>query len=190
VHSSAWSEPDDGGAVRTLALPCLADVVDHPDPEQRRRHELAGTALDYREGLRATDPRRVAAYFCKHGMLAAKEYQHDVPEAWQVPGCGPGRFWGVWNLAGATRTLVASPADGVQAGRIARRWARQGAAPRTADVEGPGRAVQRPSPLPALPLKLMTNGGRGWIAVNDGPAFLSALARYLDQLDSGATEFS
>ncbi len=165
-----------------------ADVVDHPDPEHRRRHKLAGTALDYREGLRATDPRRVAAYFCKHGMLAGKEYQHDVPEAWQVPGCGPGRFWGVWNLARATRTLAVSPADGVQAGRIARRWARaQGRAQQTWKMrveQSTGRVRYRRS---RSRVKLMTNGGRGWIAVNDGPAFASALARYLDQLDHSST---
>ena len=91
-----------------------AEVVDHPDPEQRRRHELAGTALDYREGLRATDPRRVAAYFCKHGMLAAKEYQHQVPEAWQEPGRGPGRFWGVWNLDVSPDSAVAGVVDGTE----------------------------------------------------------------------------
>ena len=101
-----------------------AGVVDHPDPEQRRRHELAGTALDYAEGLRATDPRRVAVYFTKHGLMAAKEYQHEVPAEWREPGNGPGRFWGVWNLERATRIIAVRPEDGVQAGRIARRWAR------------------------------------------------------------------
>ena len=27
----------------------------------------------------------------------------------------------------------------------------------------------------------MTNGNRGWIAVNHGPAFASALSRYLEE---------
>lgn len=165
-----------------------AEVVDHPDPEQRRRHELAGTALDYREGLRATDPRRVAAYFCKHGMLVAKEYQHQVPELWQEPGRGPGRFWGVWNLDRATRTLAVSPATGVHAGRIARRWARaQGRAQQTWKMrveQSTGRVRYRRS---RSRVKLMTNGGRGWIAVNNGPAFAAGLARYLDQLDHCST---
>ena len=101
-----------------------AEVVDHPDPEQRRRHQRAGTALDYAEGLRATDPRRVAAYFTKHGLMAAKEYQHDVPPEWSEPGTGPGRFWGVWNLHRAVRTVHVSAEDGIRAGRIARRWAK------------------------------------------------------------------
>ena len=69
-------------------------IVNHPDPEQRRRHERAGTALDYTEGLRAADPRRVAAYFTKHGLIASKEYQHHVPSEWSEPGTGPGALLG------------------------------------------------------------------------------------------------
>ncbi|WP_018332426.1 rolling circle replication-associated protein [Actinomycetospora chiangmaiensis] len=91
-----------------------AEVVDHPDSEQRLRHERAGTALDYAEGLRATDPRRVAAYFTKHGLMAAKEYQHDVPPEWSEPGTGPGRFWGVWNLHRAVRTVHVSAQYGIR----------------------------------------------------------------------------
>ncbi|MFC5064939.1 rolling circle replication-associated protein [Actinomycetospora atypica] len=101
-----------------------ADVVDHPDPEQRRRHERAGTALDYAEGLRATDPRRVAAYFTKHGLMASKEYQHHVPPEWSEPGTGPGRFWAVWPLQRAVQTVHVSPEDGIHAGRCGRRRAK------------------------------------------------------------------
>ena len=156
-----------------------AEVVDHPDPEQRRRHERAGTALDYAEGLRATDPRRVAAYFTKHGLMAAKEYQHDVPPEWSEPGSGPGRFWGVWNLHRAIRTVHVSPEDGIRAGRIARRWAR--AQRRTHQTWKPrvdkatGRIRYRRS---RSRVQLMTNGNRGWIALNSGPAFVSALGKY------------
>ena len=146
-----------------------AEVVDHPDPEQRRRHHLAGTALDYAEGLRATDPRRVAAYFTKHGLMAAKEYQHDVPPEWSEPGTGPGRFWGVWNLHRAVRTVHVSPEDGIRAGRIARRWAKaqrrahQTWKPRVDQTTGRVRYRRSRSRV-----RLMTNGNRGWIAINDG----------------------
>ncbi|MGW2206837.1 NAD-glutamate dehydrogenase domain-containing protein, partial [Streptomyces sp. NPDC001774] len=34
----------------------FSDIVDHQDPEQRRRHQLAGTAVDAVEGDRMTDP--------------------------------------------------------------------------------------------------------------------------------------
>lgn len=154
-----------------------ADVVDHPDPEQRRRHERAGTALDYADGLRATDPRRVAAYFTKHGLMTSKEYQHHVPPEWTDAGTGPGRFWGVWTLQRAVRTVHVSPEDGIRAGRIARRWAK--AQRRTQQTWKPrvdqatGRVRYRRTRSRA---RLMTNGNRGWIAVNSGPSFCSRLA--------------
>ena len=44
-----------------------ADIVAHPDPEQRRKHRAAGTGVDYAEGIRLTDPRRMAVYFAKYG---------------------------------------------------------------------------------------------------------------------------
>jgi hypothetical protein len=58
-----------------------ADIVAHPDPEQRARHVLAGTAVDILNGLRAYDPKRLAIYFTKHSSpnkLGGKEYQHMV----------------------------------------------------------------------------------------------------------------
>jgi hypothetical protein len=39
-----------------------ADVVNHPDPNEYARHLLAGTGLDWAQGLRSTDPKRVAVY--------------------------------------------------------------------------------------------------------------------------------
>ena len=156
-----------------------AEVVAHPDPEQRRRHQLAGTALDYAEGLRATDPKRVAAYFCKHGLMAAKEYQHDVPAAWQRPGHGPGRFWGVWALERAVRTVRVTPEDGIRAGRIARRWAKaQRRAQQTYKMrvdQATGCVRYRKS---RSRVRLMTNGNRGWIALNSGVAFTASLSRH------------
>jgi RNA polymerase subunit RPABC4/transcription elongation factor Spt4 len=60
-----------------------AEIVGHPDPEQRRRHLLAGTGVDYAQGVRLTDPRRMAVYFAKYGAAATgKEYQHCVPREW------------------------------------------------------------------------------------------------------------
>jgi hypothetical protein len=75
-----------------------ADIVAHPDPGERERHERAGTGVDYTEGLRCADPKRLAIYFSKHGSRRDKEYQNTVPDEWREPGKGPGRFWGYWNL--------------------------------------------------------------------------------------------
>ena len=69
-----------------------ADIVAHPDPEERTRHFLAGTAVDILNGLRACDPKRLAIYFTKHSSpnsLGDKEYQHMVPDVWRKPGTAP-----------------------------------------------------------------------------------------------------
>ncbi len=70
-----------------------ADIVHHPDPEQHRKHRAAGTGVDYAEGIRLTDPRRMAVYFAKYGSAGAKNYQHTVPAEWLTSvlvcqGCG------------------------------------------------------------------------------------------------------
>ena len=60
-----------------------ADIVAHPDEEQRRRHLAAGTGVDYAQGIKLVDPRRMAVYFAKYGAAATgKEYQHQVPREW------------------------------------------------------------------------------------------------------------
>lgn len=181
-----------------------AEIVDHPDPDERARHELAGTGVDYAEGLRASDPRRVAAYFLGHNSAGpgGKEYQHRVPEEWQEPGQGPGRFWGYWNLSPARAVVEVTPDTAVAAARTMRRWSRaqrrtrkvtrprtEGGAvvPRDAVVEGltgaqlvqePRRVRYRRTTVRAV----LVPRGRGWVAVNDGPAFAADLARYLSTI--------
>jgi hypothetical protein len=59
-----------------------ADIVAHPNLEQRRLHRAAGTRVDYAEGIKLTDPRRMAVYFAKYGAGAQKDYQHRVPPEW------------------------------------------------------------------------------------------------------------
>lgn len=186
-----------------------ADVVAHPDPEERRRHELAGCNVDYAEGLRASDPRRVATYFAKHGGAEAKEYQHCVPEEWQEPGQGPGRFWGYWVLERKVATAAVRPDVGTQAGRVVRRYShaqqttRQTTRPR---VKG-GRPISKYPEVIGLAGKQLlesrtqvtyrrsrtravrAKNGRGWVMLNDGPAFATELAMVLHgQLDQRYTD--
>lgn len=68
------------------------------------RHHNAGTRVDF-SGSKFSDPRRIALYFLGHSIKGpdGKEYQHIVPEAWQTPGNGPGRFWG---FSGFDRAVV------------------------------------------------------------------------------------
>lgn len=179
-----------------------ADIVAHPDPEQRRKHVRAGTGIDFAEGLRASDPKRVAVYFTKHAQFAAKEYQHIVPEPWQEPGCGPGRFWGYWGLEKAAAVVELDQADGVLAGRTLRRWARAQGVTREVSVwrtKG-GRALSEYPEVQGLAGAELLAGqhkarkrkvrrrarrmgaNRGFVMVNDGAAMTSQLARYLDQV--------
>lgn len=177
-----------------------ADIVGHPDAEQRARHLLAGTAVDILNGLRACDPKRLAIYFTKHSspnQLGDKEYQHVVPDAWRQPGRGPGRFWGVHGLHRATAIVEIAQEAYLMARRIARRWSRSQAAygdcthrfptavvPRMARVavrradSQTGKVCHRKVRRRRL---LCNQGGLagGYALVNDGPAFASQLAAAL-----------
>jgi len=159
-----------------------ADIVNHPDPEQRRRHEAAGTRVDFAEGLKASDPRKVAVYFLKHGGASAKEYQHIVPEPWREPGQGPGRFWGYWGLERLSVGREVDEATALWSTRILRRWSdAQGVTrqERVARVDtATGRLRFRNVRRPVQRMR----GNAGFLAVNDGAAFGSQLARALGLL--------
>lgn len=165
-----------------------ADVVAHPDPEQRRRHELAGTGVDFAEGMRARDPKRLAIYFTKHGVYGAKEYQNKPPAEWLEAGHSVGRYWGYWGLEPLTATVEVSHADLTAASRVTRRWAAaqgrrtQRQVWRTSGKVDPetgefvGRLRRRTVTRRAKTLRREL----GFVVVNDGPGFASELARYLD----------
>jgi hypothetical protein len=123
-----------------------AEVVDHPDAEQKARHRLAGTAIDVRNGLKAHDPKRLAFYFTKHSspnLHGDKEYQHVVPELWQQPGRGPGRFWGVYGLKKAIAVVEVAQDTYLAARRIVRRWSRSQAMYGDSTIRFPTSVVPR-----------------------------------------------
>lgn len=179
-------------------------VVDHPDPEERRRHQLAGTGTDYAAGMRSRDPRRIAVYFSKHGLYASKAYQNVVPPEWQERGCGPGRFWGVWGLKRCAKGVEVAPEAATMAARVMRRWAaaqdvtyqvtvkryRGGHHVESAypDVIGLAGAqlveAHRPGRRKVRRRAKRLPRGLGWISLNDGPGFALEVARYLDGPES------
>jgi hypothetical protein len=130
--------------------------------------------VDFAEGLRARDPKRVAVYFCKHSSFKAKDYQNRVPEQWQQPGGGPGRFWGYWVLRPAVAAVELTPEDATTAARTLRRWARAQGTTREASVlRGTRRRKVR--------RRVRRFGdGRGFVVVNDGPSMVAYLARVLE----------
>jgi hypothetical protein len=172
-------ETKHGESFRPWVSRVWAHIVSHPDPEEYAKHARAGTGVDYAEGLRAKDPRRVAIYFLKHGVQRSKEYQHVVPEEWQRPGCGPGRFWGYWKLAPVRGARHVDVEVGIAAGRVLRRWAKAQRVYQRRQVmrieQSTGRVYYRTSRFRVARLA----NGRGWVSVNDGPAFASQLSRYL-----------
>lgn len=92
------------------------------DTSERLRHLRAGTGVDF-SGKDFSDPRRISLYFLGHSAKTTdgKEYQHRVPEQWQNPGRGPGRFWGNPGLASAAREILVTERDAVQAARVLRK---------------------------------------------------------------------
>jgi hypothetical protein len=99
-----------------------ADCVKHPDAAEYEKHLKAGTGVDF-SGKDFSDPRRISLYFLGHSAKTTdgKEYQHIVPEEWQKPGAGPGRFWGYAGLDLATREIEITEPDAVQAARMLRK---------------------------------------------------------------------
>lgn len=173
-----------------------ADIVNHPDPEQKRRHIAAGTGVDYAEGMRTSDPKRLAVYFAKHGTFADKQYQHNVPELWQAPGAGPGRFWGYRGLSPVRRQVEIDWDEYLLIGRTLRRLSKRiriwnpetntyewrkamrfRSVPRGRKLDPKtGESVPRQYRKVLRPIKRM-QGSSGFVTVNDGAAIASQLAR-------------
>jgi hypothetical protein len=81
-------QPNQVGATTCVKVVLKKGAINHPDPEQKASHRLAGTAIDVLGGPRACDPKRLAIYFTKHSSpntLSSKEYQHIVPKLWRPP---------------------------------------------------------------------------------------------------------
>lgn len=154
---------------------------------ERHRHIEAGTGIDFAEGMRARDPKRLAVYFSKHGMFSAKDYQNAPPAGWVPEGASVGRFWGVWGLDVATVTVEVSPVEALAAARTMRRWQR-------ANGYRVQREVWRTDTRTGVQRRRRSGvwagarmrGRLGFVIVNDGAAFAGKLAGYLDQVREAA----
>ena len=171
-----------------------ADIVAHPNPEHRRRHRERGVHVDTYEGMRASNPRRLAKYFLKHsapGEVGEKEYQHRVPEIWHER---PGRFWGYWGLEVVAEVVELSRGDFDAARRVLRRQSR------TQTLRLPGGGVIHQPRIRRTRVKrgkrwrwttkraqLFTGGRRagGFVLMPDSPSEAAALARWLSSRRGG-----
>jgi hypothetical protein len=169
--------------------------------------------VDYAEGIKLTDPRRMAVYFAKYGIAGGEAYQHRVPQEWlsgvlacddcgaeydaeldECPDCGsldaelvdagagPGRFWGYRGLRPVLAVRQVTPAVGIQAGRVMRRWYRAKRLTKQITVERVERSTGRVYTRRSRVRKRLFVHNRGFACVNDGPGFASQLARYLASL--------
>lgn len=111
--SNAWA-----AAVGASTEIDRCNVATRKESSEFSRHVAGGTGVDF-GGMKVSDPRRIALYFLGHSMKSTdgKEYQHIVPELWQAPGKGPGRFWG---HAGFDKAVVALDLDIADFYRLAR----------------------------------------------------------------------
>ena len=180
VHFHLFCVPPRGVKFRSWLSENWTDIVSPPDPDERIKHQKAGTGLDYETGLRSYDAKRVAVYFSKHGSAnyGDKEYQNTPPDEWIAAG-SVGRFWGYWHLCPSISTVEICEDDALFVSRVLRRWARANSKARRVVVwrtnqrtgEIYKRAVRR------RPRRL--TGRSGFVAVNDGSAMGRSLARAL-----------
>jgi hypothetical protein len=166
-----------------------AAVCSAPDPAEYARHVKAGTGIDYREGLRASDPKRLAVYFSKHGGSGGgKEYQHQVPPEWAGEGNGPGHFWGHRRLRAVIATVRLDQGDADRAARLIRRWSSHVSFTRPGEtyphkVQVRTHRVKVGRRWKTRRRRYLDYGGGplvgGYVLPNSGPVFVSQLARAL-----------
>jgi len=185
--SRAWADVIDADryTCRRCGVGC-----DCPRPDTEfRRHLAAGTNVDF--GFRGTDPKRIAIYFLKHSAKShdGKEYQHIVPDEWQQPGTGPGRFWGIAGLASIDVVIDLDRWAWVVVKRVLRHWhranrSRIALARRARAISGLSEQTRRQTLLDLRAFGarrdrvLSHETGGGWVVVGDAPALLHQIARY------------
>ena len=176
-----------------------ADVVDHPDPEERRKHEAAGT--NWKVDFDASDPKRAAIYFSKYSVTGDKEYQNIPPAEWRDSGAGCGRFWGHWGLRKATVTVQVSADEQIAMARVLRGYARHRVTAEQVIVPGTGNRYpvsHVATSVRSVPRGVTADGVvrhrkvrrrtaprlascSGYLVTNDGPALAKVLARLINR---------
>jgi hypothetical protein len=172
------------------------DVISPPDDEERRKHLLAGTGIDFAKGLHASNPQRITAYFLKHSLnkSAAKAYQNSPPPEWEAVGSGPGRFWGIWNLVDVSVDISLSDADWLFVSRTLRGYVRAQQTTRRVRV---ARRSDRLNPLTGEMVErvryrfvsrrvLRLRRGAGFVLFDDAPDLVGPLADWMRK-GGGAT---
>ncbi|MDH6409648.1 hypothetical protein M2113_000609 [Aurantimicrobium minutum] len=164
-----------------------ADIVNHPDENEKAKHEAAGTRVDSWPEFPREKANLIAIYFSKHSSpnkKSVKDYQHIVPQLWKEAD-DVGRFWGYWGLEPAEVKTQISESDALYIKRTLRRWHKASSktvrvrVPRTNSKTGEVtyRFVHRKQ-------KRMTGSG-GFLSVPDGVSMGQVLALALENRRKG-----
>lgn len=181
-HWHIWVVPptDDLRAFKSWLSENWTAALRLEDAGERERSLRAGTNVSLAEGLRAADPKRLALYFLKEsGPAGLKAYQNRVPDEWA--GEVVGRFWGVAGIKKVVGTVELDPAVVDHVWRVLRRWREARAGTRVVEVS---RVDSRTGVVRTRRVRrrVKVRASAGWVAVNDGPAAASQLARWLEVL--------
>ena len=127
VHFHLLCAPPNNPAFRKWLSKTWADIVNHPDPEERARHERLGTHVSYKDRYASFDSRSVSVYFSKHASpnKGSKEYQNQPPKLWQDE-ASIGRFWGYFGLKPLVWKIPLSYREAVKVSRTLRRLSARG----------------------------------------------------------------
>ena len=156
-----------------------AEIVAHPDPEERRKHLAAGTGVDYAQGLKLTDPRRMAIYFAKYGAAAtARSTSTGCPTEWLDERAGLRRT----ARPSTTRTATSAPTAAAQTPTSIEQRQRLAGSGATAACAAPSPSA-RSRPTVGIAAgriarrwyraKGLTQAGHSWSASSSRPAAIT-----------------
>lgn len=157
------------------------DIVNHPDPEQRANHFIAGTGVDRAKGFNSDTADRISYYFSKHSSAnkGVKEYQNIPPKEWVEAG-SVGRFWGYWGLKPVKREVMVSDADALFVSRCLRRWQRANSKVSRVKVWRTDMRTGRRYQRSVRRRFRVYTGSQAFRLVPDGSVFASTLGRFLN----------
>lgn len=157
-----------------------ADIVKHPDPDQRAKHLVAGTGVDRAKGMNSDTAQRISYYFSKHSSAnkGVKEYQNTPPQEWVEAG-SVGRFWGYWGVVPITREVMMSNADALFVARCLRRWQRANAKVIRVKVWRTDMRTGRRYQRTVRRRYRVHTGSRAFRLVPDGSVFAETLGRFI-----------
>lgn len=166
--------------------------------DEHERHLRAGTGVDFAEGSRMSDPKRLAVYFVRHNAKGGKSkaYQHRVPGGWAKAG----RWWGTWGLSRVEAEVEVEPWELLEVRRLLRRWvdSQEVKGKRSGDPWTVRECSPRCAPM-QVPRGIASTGEQrrrwvsrryrigslrqslgGFVVANDGPALAAMISRHLE----------